>query len=85
MVFYLDREKGCFSYEPGYEPGVWGFIDFGRSPYLSYKAVFHDNHPVGKAHGLNPVMGDIDSGDAQGFLDFPDFDTHLLAKQCIEV
>ena len=60
-------------------------IDLDGRADLFDQAFIHDDDPVRKRHRLDLVVGDIDAGDVQLFLNTADLGAHLLAQLCIQV
>ena len=60
-------------------------VEIVRRADLLYQAVIHHHHPIGKCHGLDLIVGDIDRGSADFLMHPLDFDAHLHPQLGIEV
>ncbi|MPN52001.1 hypothetical protein SDC9_199653 [bioreactor metagenome] len=63
----------------------WMTVDIPRCGYLHDLAMVHDGNPVGDGQCFVLIMGHIDGGDAEFFLDLTNSRTHLDAQFGIEV
>ena len=59
-------------------------VDLGGGADLLEDAVLHDRDAVGHAQGLLLVVGDVDEGDAEPFLQPLQFDLHLAPELQVE-
>ena len=66
------RVRGCVE-------ELVGGADLGHAPALEH------GDAVGDHHGLGLVVGDVERGDAEGLVQPPDLEAHLLAQVGVEV
>ena len=71
--------------ELGDERVLRPFVQIHRSPHLFDSSIPKDDDPVGQGHGFDLVMGDVDHGRPQTFMEPRDLDPGLDAKSRIEV
>src|SRR6266567_3471171 len=68
-----------------YEEAFRLIIDLLRCANLFDTSQTHDNHLIGKRHGLGLIVRHIDGGQVQLVMDALEFDTHFVAQIGVQV
>ena len=74
----------CVADEPGDERRSWLLVDLGRRADLHHATSRHHGHAIAHGERLFLVMRYEDEGDAEGAIEFPQLELHLLAKLQVE-
>ena len=60
-------------------------VELLRSANLLDNALFQHDDAVAQRHGLSLIVGDVDSGGAEAFLQLGNFGAHLDAELGVQV
>ncbi len=78
------REQVALAHEAGGEKRLRLEVDPPRRAHVLDAALVHDRDDVGDAHGLLLVVGDVDKGGADLFLDVEELRLHLAPEVDVE-
>ena len=81
-----DRQEVCHAHETKHEIVGRTVVDLLRRSDLAQPSSFvHHGQSIGDTEGDLLVVGDVEDRDAEGALELPDLETHLLAQIGIEI
>ncbi|OPZ32288.1 MAG: hypothetical protein BWY98_01352 [Tenericutes bacterium ADurb.BinA155] len=85
IVLGIKEVHGRRTDEASDEEVVRFVVDLDRGADLLDPAELHDDDPARHGHGFGLVVGDVNRGRIEGFVEFDDFAAHLNPEFSVEV